>query len=165
MRASNPKPPIPPARPTGVKLWLMKAPVLLYRLGLGWLLGHRFLLLVQRGRKSGRRRYTVLEVIRYDGARRESIVTAAYGETSDWYRNIRAHPALEIRTGFDRFEPEQRFLDQEEVYRELNDYARRHPAAIRIIARLLALSYDGTERPMREMAGVFRLVAFRPKSA
>ena len=38
-------------------------PIYLYRLDLGRLLGHRFLLLVHRGRKSGLLRETVLEVI------------------------------------------------------------------------------------------------------
>jgi hypothetical protein len=41
------------------------APVSLYRLHLGWLLGHRFLLLTHTGRRSGLRRQTVLEVMEY----------------------------------------------------------------------------------------------------
>jgi deazaflavin-dependent oxidoreductase (nitroreductase family) len=151
-----------PAKPTGLKRLLFKAPVLLYRAGLGWLLGQRFLLLVHRGRKSGRKRYTVLEVARFDPATRESVVTAAYGEASDWYRNIHAQPALEIRTGFDRYRPQQRFLDTEAAYDALTDYDRRHPAAFRLIARSLGLAYGGSEAHRREIAALFRVVAFRP---
>lgn len=152
----------PPPRPTGLKRLLFKAPVLLYRAGLGWLLGHRFLLVVHRGRKSGRQRYTVLEVLRFDPATRESVVTAAYGEASDWYRNIRTQPALEVRTGFDRYTPEQKFLDTEEAYAALTDYERRHPTAFRLIVRALGLTYDGSEAQRRELAELFRMVAFRP---
>ena len=39
------------------------------------------------------------EVIRYDPESQESIVVSAWGEKADWYRNIQASPALEIRTG------------------------------------------------------------------
>jgi hypothetical protein len=46
--------------PTGVSRLAFKMPIYLYRLNLGWLLGHRFLLLVHRGRKCGLLRETVL---------------------------------------------------------------------------------------------------------
>lgn len=42
---------------------LFRAPILLDRLGLGGLLGHRFLLLTHTGRTSGRPRQVVLEVV------------------------------------------------------------------------------------------------------
>jgi hypothetical protein len=54
-------------------------PIYLYRLNLGLLLGHRFLLLVHRGRRSGLLRETVLEVILYEPATRESVVLSAWG--------------------------------------------------------------------------------------
>jgi hypothetical protein len=41
-----------------------RLPIHLYRLDLGWLLGHRVLLLSHRGRKSGLIRATPLEVVR-----------------------------------------------------------------------------------------------------
>jgi hypothetical protein len=50
--------------PTGWVRALLRLPILLYRLHLGWLLGHRFLLLTHVGRKSGLQRRTVLEVVR-----------------------------------------------------------------------------------------------------
>ena len=51
---------------------LFQAPVYLYRCGGGRLLGHRFLLLIHVGRRSGLRRHTILEVIEYrkKGAKR-----------------------------------------------------------------------------------------------
>jgi hypothetical protein len=39
---------------------MLKLPLLLYRLGLGWIFGHRFLLLTHKGRRSGKVRQTVL---------------------------------------------------------------------------------------------------------
>jgi hypothetical protein len=42
---------------------LVRAPIWLYRHGLGWLFGSRLLMLEHVGRKSGQPRYVVLEVI------------------------------------------------------------------------------------------------------
>ena len=53
------------SRPARTRLGraLVRAPIWLYRLGLGGLLGRRFLLLTYTGRKSGRPRQVVLEVV------------------------------------------------------------------------------------------------------
>ena len=64
------------SKPRGL-LWLMfKLPVYIYRLRLGWLLGHRFLLLTHQGRKTGKIRHTVLEVIRYDKSGRRALAAS-----------------------------------------------------------------------------------------
>lgn len=47
---------------------VLRAPLVLYRHRLGWLLGRRFVYLAHRDRASGRRRETVVEVVRYDPA-------------------------------------------------------------------------------------------------
>lgn len=135
----------------------------LYRLRLGRLLGHRFLMLIHRGRRTGRVHRTVVEVIRYDLDIQESIVISSRGDNADWYRNIQATPALEIRTGKDRYVPTQRFLTPDEAYAELADYERRHPFATRILLRTLGVEYDGFEADRRALTERFRLVAFRPK--
>ena len=150
------------SKPTGAKRLAFRLPIYLYRLNLGWLLGHRFLLLVHRGRKSGLLRETVLEVLLHDPAARESVVLSAWGEKSDWYRNVGATSALEIRTGGQRYVPEQRFLAPEENYTVISDYGRRHPLAFRVFARVFGYPLGGTEAARREVACSLRLVAFRP---
>ncbi len=64
----DPKPPWLKSKPSGFLRLAFRLPIYLYRLNLGWLLGHRGLLLIHRGRKSGLLRETVLEVVRYDPA-------------------------------------------------------------------------------------------------
>jgi deazaflavin-dependent oxidoreductase (nitroreductase family) len=76
------------------------------------------LLLVHRGRESGLLRETVVETLLHDLATRESVVLPARGEKADWYRNVGATPALEVRTGGQRYVPEQRFLAPEEKIAE-----------------------------------------------
>ena len=151
------------SQPAGVLRLAFRLPIYLYRLDLGWLLGHRFLLLVHRGRKSGLLRETVLEVLLHDPAARESVVLSAWGEKADWYRNVGATPALEIRTGGQRYVPEQRFLAPEENHAVISDHARHHPLAFRVFARVFGYPLEGTEAARREVAGTLRLVAFCPR--
>ena len=71
------------SRPKGALLFAFRLPIYLYRLKLGWSLGHHFLLLVHKDRKSGLLHQTVLEVVRYDPATEESVVLSARGEKAD----------------------------------------------------------------------------------
>jgi deazaflavin-dependent oxidoreductase (nitroreductase family) len=151
------------SKPAGALRLAFRLPICLYRLDLGWLLGHRGLLLIHRGRKSGLLRETVLEVILYNPPTGESVVLSAWGEEADWYRNIEATPALEVRTGSERYVPGQRFLVPEENHAVLDDYRRRHPVAFQIFARVFGYPLGGTEAARREVASSLRQVAFHPR--
>lgn len=152
-------------QPTGLLRILFRAPILLYRAGLGSLLGHRFLYLVHRGRNSGRRRETVVEVVRYDPDRPEVVVVAAWGRRSDWYRNITAAPAIEVRTGRQRWSrPTQRLLGTEETLRLLDDYRRRHPYAWKGLGPLLGFPADPADPAWQDSASKIHSVAFAPRS-
>jgi deazaflavin-dependent oxidoreductase (nitroreductase family) len=150
-------------KPSGILRLAFRLPIYLYRLNLGRLLGHRGLLVIHRGRRSGLLRETVLEVARYTPATKESVALSGWGEKADWYRNIQATPALEVRTGGERFVPEQRFLAPEENHAVIADYEQRHPLAFRIFVRVFGYPMDEVEAVRREFASSLRLVAFRPK--
>ena len=150
--------------PTGASRLAFRLPIYLYRLDLGRLLGHRLLLLVHQGRKSGLPRETVLEVLHHDPATRESVVLSAWGEKADWYRNVGETSALEIRTGGERYVPQQRFLAPQENHAVIADFGRRHPLAFRVFARVFSYPLGGTEAARREVARSLRLVAFRPRN-
>lgn len=153
------------AKPTGLARRLLKLPNLLYRWHLGWLLGHRFLLLTHRGRKSGLVRHTVLEVVRYDPATRESVVLSGLGASADWYRNIAAEPALAVQTGRRRYPPRHRLLSPEEAAAVAAGFERCHPLEARVGARVLGrLGWAaGEARPTwRALAAEIPMVAFRP---
>ncbi len=87
---------IPPARNTPRSGCLARAPQLmlpifrlplpLYRLGLGSLLGHRFMLLTHTGRRTGKVHRTVLAVLHFDPVTHEVKVMSAWGR-SDWVKN------------------------------------------------------------------------------
>ncbi len=146
------------------RMWraLARSPLYLYRLRLGWLMGHRFLVLTHRGRKTGRLRQTVLEVVRYDPRTREVVVAAGWGSRADWYRNLQVSPAVEILIAGDRYTPEQRFLSVEEVDAVLRDYVCRHTRTARLFARLFGFPLLGSDAERREGAAALPMVAFRP---
>jgi len=153
------------SRPSGLLRLALRLPIWLYRLHLGWLLGHRFLLLTHRGRATGRPRQAVIEVIRYDPTTRESVVVSGWRGETDWCRNLLAHPALEIVTGTERYVPQQRFLGATETAAELRAYVARHPlVAKRVLVAIFGLELDNTAQSYANAADFFRGVAFRPRS-
>ena len=124
-------------RPRGCARRLLRAPIWLYRLRLGWLLGRRFLLIEHRGRTSGKPRYTVLEVVRHDRRAGSYVVASGWGRKADWYRNIRVTPEVRLMVGARRFDARAVPLPVPEAGRELCSYARAHPAAFRVLTRLI----------------------------
>lgn len=148
-------------RPTGLRRALLRAPIRLYRARLGWLLRRRFVYVVHRGRTSGLRREVVLEAVTFDAAAPEVVVVAAWGAGSDWYRNISATPALEVRVGGERWVlPRQRVLDAAEMTAALRDYGRRHPRAWRALAPRLGFDTDLSPATAEQVAQRFPAVAF-----
>lgn len=147
---------------SGLVTTLMRVPVYLHRFGLGWLLGHRFLLLTHRGRKSGQPYRTVLEVVRYDPATRESIVVSGWGTAADWYRNIKANPPIAVATGRGHYRPTFRELSPDEAYPIIADYLRDLPPPLRALAERALFGAGTTETERREQARSFVMIAFRP---
>ncbi len=164
---TEPRPIRQPSPPTGTLRALLGLPVHLYHAHLGGLLGHRFLLLVHTGRKSGLPRETVLEVVRYNPATRESVVAAGWGRRTGWLHNVEAGLAHEVRTGRQRFTPAWRILPPDEAERIFADYERRNrliaPIIRAVLSRLLGWRYDGTSAARRRAVEQLSLVGFRPQ--
>lgn len=153
-------------RPSGWLKAVFRAPVLLYRVGLGGVLGRRFVYVVHTGRRSGRRRRTVLELVGYDDTIPEAFVVAAWGERSDWYRNITASRAVEIRVGRRRWRrPGHRVLDAAETVRLLASYRTSYPYAWKVLARAMGLPANPDHPAFREATTGIRALAFTPQRA
>jgi deazaflavin-dependent oxidoreductase (nitroreductase family) len=73
---------------------LYKTPILLYRLGLGPLVGRLFMIMTTTGRKSGLPRRTAIEYHQYGGRK---YVLVGWTQ-SDWYQNLLANPLMTIQT-------------------------------------------------------------------
>jgi deazaflavin-dependent oxidoreductase (nitroreductase family) len=151
-----------PAR--GWLRWAVRLPLWLYRAHLGWLLGHRFLRLTHRGRHSGRRYQTVLEVVRHDRATGAYVVASGWGKKADWLRNIMHNPAVVVDAAGRHFEATAERLSQEEAEQELCDYARRHRLVFAEISRLMVgQRLKGTLEDCHRLAQAVPLVVLRPR--
>ncbi|HEY3289476.1 MAG TPA: nitroreductase family deazaflavin-dependent oxidoreductase [Anaerolineae bacterium] len=73
--------------------------LLVWRLGLGkWInlwpdVGGQIMVITHTGRKSGLKRRVPVNYVIVDG---EVYCTAGFGQASDWYRNIKANPKVEV---------------------------------------------------------------------
>lgn len=149
--------------PRGLTRLAFRLPILLYHANLGRLLGDRFLMLEHIGRKSGKRREVVIEVVRYDKSSGTYIVASGWGEKSDWFRNVMKTPEVCIHSGGRRMQARTVRLSSREAEMELRDYARRHPKAFRSLARFMlgdAASSEADNIP--QLVQTIPLVAFIP---
>ena len=144
---------------------LLRAPIRLYRWKLGWLLGHRFLLLEHRGRQSGRHYETVVEVVRWDPSG-EVIVVSGWGPGADWYRNVTAGGEIRVTVGRRSFLAAYRVVSEEEASDVLAHYEYRNryvrPVINRMLTYLVGWPYDGSSEARRRLVGQLPMVAFRP---
>jgi len=131
---------------------LARAPIALYRAGLGGLLGRRFVLLEHRGRRSGRIRQVVLETLRVEDSTLHLI--SGYGWRAQWLRNIEADPRVRVTCGWARPRGGRAtILPPAAGVAVLEEYRRRHPIATRLLAPALDLpELEATEPIPEELA-------------
>jgi deazaflavin-dependent oxidoreductase (nitroreductase family) len=152
-------------QPGRLVLALMRLPRPLYRRGWGWMLDHTFLLIVHQGRKTGKRRETVAMALAYDPHTREAVVFSAWGPNTEWIRNLRAHPALQIQIGREAYVPEQQFLSEDESIAVVREFQRRHPWRTRLFAAILGWGDLSSETAVREFIRIRPFVSFRPATS
>lgn len=133
----------------------VRAPVTLYRWGLGWLLGSRMLMLEHVGRRSGEPRYAVLEVIERP-SRDRIVVASGFGRGSQWYRNLATEPRCHVSIGRRRRRPaEARFLPDRQARAVLERYAQEHPSSWEFLRQVI--EEDGAQDPRQIPLVEFRL--------
>ncbi|OBI77020.1 nitroreductase [Mycobacterium sp. E740] len=136
---------------------LMRAPILLYRARLGFLLGSRFVQLEHIGRRSGLRRYVVLEVL--DHPEPDTYVVASgFGTRAQWYRNVKANPNVRVSVGTKVSAPATaRLLSTSEADAALRGYISRHRRAWEAMKPVLestlgtSIGTENTALPMVEL--------------
>ena len=145
------KPHVGPTPPTGLSRLLWRAPIWLYRVGLGGLLGSHFVLLNHVGRRSGQPRQTVLEVVDRDDKTGTIAIASGFGKGSDWYRNILKQPDVTIQLGRKTLAVTAVPLTPAASGQAMVDYAHRNPRAAKQLMRLVGYEVDGTDRDYFEL--------------
>lgn len=133
---------------------LVRAPIWLYRAGLGFLFGNRLLMLEHLGRISGLPRYVVLEVV--DRTHDAYTVAAGFGDRAEWLRNLDANPHAYISIGRRRRVPIVAYrMTTDQAADALGHYAARHPRAW---SRLAPIFEQTLGEPIRETGTTLPLV-------
>jgi deazaflavin-dependent oxidoreductase (nitroreductase family) len=149
-------------RPSRMLRLGFKVPVWLYRAHLGFLFGGRVVAIVHRGRTSGRRYISGLEILeRREG---ELFVFSAWGVKADWYRNIEANGVDELWDGRRRaVHVPFRIVTSDEAFGILAEYEQAHRKTAETFLPRMLPGYDFSESARRELAELGVIVAFVPE--
>lgn len=127
---------------------VLRMPGVLDRKGTRWMLQALspapVIVLVHRGRKSGRVFKTPVEIIAGDPERDELVVSPMWGRNSDWYRNVVAGGLVAVHVRDEQWRVEWRELDEAECRAAMETYREAHPMYSRIVLRML-VSVNGLE--------------------
>jgi deazaflavin-dependent oxidoreductase (nitroreductase family) len=149
--------------PTGFSRLLWRFPIIIFRMGLGWLFAGRMLLLEHTGRKSGLHRQNVLEVVGHDQQTDTYYVVAGFGPKSQWYQNILACPDVSIRVGRRHLDVHAQVAPDEEAGEVLLQFAQDNPSEAKLVG-LLGYEVDGTDEDWRALGHELLLIALRPRA-
>ena len=147
--------------PRGLNRAFFRLPIYLFRLGLGGIFGNRMLLLNHTGRKSGKPRQAVLEVVHHDSLNGTFVVNAGFGPTSDWYQNLLANPDVSIVVGRQPIDVRAEKLTPDEAGPLMLNFVRQHPKEARFI-RYLGYEVDGSDEDWIALGGELILIALNP---
>ena len=132
---------------------VVRAPITLYRHGLGWVFGQRVLMLEHTGRRSGLPRFVCLEVVDRPGPDR-IVIVSGFGARAEWYRNLQADHTCFVSAGRLRRIPAQaRFMTPAETTATLSRYQRAHPRAWQQLRQVIekAAGHRVDQLPMVEL--------------
>jgi deazaflavin-dependent oxidoreductase (nitroreductase family) len=153
-------------RPKGILRFFLRAPLLLYRLGIGRALGGRFVKLTHTGRVSGIKRETVLEVVKRDDVTGTIYVASGWGENSNWLLNVTRNPRVGVEYMGRSFNALARGLGQDEASDVLADYAVCYPKAFGMLTgNILGEKLPPTYESARAMAEYVPVVALAPSGS
>jgi deazaflavin-dependent oxidoreductase (nitroreductase family) len=152
---------VPLDKPGPIFKWLFKAPILHYKLGLGWMVGKFFLLLTATGRKSGKPRQTPLEY-RYNPASDTYFIMAGWGGKTDWFHNVTANPTVGVQVGRRRFTSRAERVSDEEVAEVLAQTIRINPGSKLLWSRWAGEDVDGSPEGLLRAAKHFPSFRLKP---
>ncbi len=103
---------------------LLKTPILLFRLGLGKLIGKYIMLITTFGRKSGKVRRTPIEYYRSGN---NIYAISGFEHDPDWYLNLQANPYVTLQTNQGVHHMIARRPETDEEWEGIYEYIRKSP--------------------------------------
>jgi deazaflavin-dependent oxidoreductase (nitroreductase family) len=135
-------------------------PKLIFKLRLSRLFGARFAMITHRGRKSGKPHTVIVETADGSPASGRLVYIVAYGKRAQWYKNLKAAPAVSLEIAGRVYEqPRHEFLDRAGTQRAIESYWERYPRLARFLWRNGVFFYPGPlmEHPDEPTGIVFYL--------
>ncbi|MCK5346226.1 MAG: nitroreductase family deazaflavin-dependent oxidoreductase, partial [Candidatus Heimdallarchaeota archaeon] len=90
-------------------------------------------------------------------------IASGYGTKSDWFQNIKKTPDVRIQVGMRKANAHVEFLSEDRTEEEILDYARRHPTAIKQLAKLIGYTITGEQGELKSLSKKWPVLAFYPK--
>lgn len=154
-------------RPSWILKFFFKVPVWIHKLGFGgWerLIGAQWMLITTVGRKSGKPRDAMVDVMDYDAASDTYFIEAAYGSRADWYRNMQANPIFDARVGRRKFKARATPLSNEGAGELMVQFYRKKPAYTRSVMAMVGMKFENEEQ-LRALGSKLTLLAVKPESS
>ncbi|MBI5934877.1 MAG: nitroreductase family deazaflavin-dependent oxidoreductase [Chloroflexi bacterium] len=151
-------------RPNALQKFFFKLPVWMHKVGFGgWekLIGAEWMLITTRGRKSGKPRDAMVDVMDYDAATDTYYIEAAYGSRADWVRNIQASPVFEARVGRRKFSATATPLSNDGAGELMVKFFRKKPAYTRSVMAMVGMKFEGEEE-LRALGAKLTMFAVKP---
>ena len=145
--------------------FFFKVPVWLHKMGFGgWerLVGAQWMLITTIGRKTGKRRDVMVDVMDYDKATNTYYIEAAYGAHADWYRNMQSNPIFEAQVGRRKFKARAGVLSTEGAGDMLVQFYRHKPAYTRSVMAMAGIKFKD-EDDLRVIGKDLTLLAVTPE--
>jgi deazaflavin-dependent oxidoreductase (nitroreductase family) len=117
--------------------------------------------LVHRGRRTGRIYTTPVEAVAGNVERGEYVIAPMWGESSDWYRNVIAGGLVAARVRGEAHRCEWRQLSEEERRNALATYRREHPVYGRAVLQMLMSFHGLAGEPGEAIARALPMLALR----
>ncbi len=152
-------------RPNPWLKFFFKVPLWVHKMGFGgWekLIGAQWMLIATTGRKTGKRREVMVDVMDYDQAVDTYYVEAAYGVRADWVKNIQSTPVFEAQVGRRKFRARATLLSNEGTADMLVQFYRRKPAYTRSVMAMVGMKFK-SEDDLRALSNKLTLLAIKPE--
>jgi len=154
-------------KPRGLLRLFFKAPVLLHKFGIVWWIekftGAQWMLITTTGRKSGKPRQVMVDVMKYDKESDTYYVEAAYGARADWVRNIRVNPLFHAQVGRRKFAARASELTADQGEELLVAFYHSAPQYARAVMALGGLKVKD-EVELRQLSRGLMLLAIKPQA-
>jgi len=135
-------------------------PRLVYALGFGPIIGPLILLLITKGRVTGKPRVTPLQ---YERIGNSIVMGSSRGLKSDWVRNILAESSVEIRIGRNRWKGEAEVIDDlDRIINFLEIRLQNHPRMVSAMLKSNGIASKPTRTDLGKYATDIVIVAVKP---